>query len=367
MTTTEKVCFYQGVPAPNMDEKSGIHYGVIHSNNVDPWSLDDIYTSGTDLGYESAKQDFKDSCLSVANILKRDNIKTEEDVLEVIDSYFADYDRSSYEADIDYIHPNTVQDVADDLYNYFNDQWQDSMSCAESGPYRYESDGYIIETCSDGDLFVLKSKYYTLCRECSPCASNAGYLTSEGGMKSYCLGHDWFEGNVAPYKVFRVDNDEEVFWWDFIYEDWREKLEKAGFHGAQIYFSGFWNQGDGACFDAECNTDDLVKDLDPKFKQLHSDVDITISIQSNSYANHYSHERTRYIDIDIYKDNITPDQDSMLDELQAIIEQKRLDLCRAIYKDLENEYEYRTSDEALIEDAEANEWTFNEQGRMERE
>jgi len=32
----------------------------------------------------------------------------------------------------------------------------------------------------------------------------------EGGVKTYCLGHDWFDGDKAPYPVFTVNLDVEV-------------------------------------------------------------------------------------------------------------------------------------------------------------
>lgn len=211
MTNTEKICNTMGNPAPNMNHETGIHYGVIPQNALDSWSLDDIYSNGIDLGYESAQQELKDHCLSVANILKRHEVQTEEDVLDVVDYWFSDYDCSNYEADTDFIKLHTTKELANDLFDHFEDQWQDAMSCAESGPYRYESDGYIMETDSHSDLFITESSYYTLCRECSPCAPNAGYLLDRGdSMKAYCLGHEWFEGDKAPYPVFRVDNDEEV-------------------------------------------------------------------------------------------------------------------------------------------------------------
>ncbi len=67
--------------------------------------------------------------------------------------------------------------------------------------------------CDDrGDIFVFKSPYYTLCAFCSPCAPGAGYLMSPTpeGIKAYCFGHDWFEDGKAPYPVYRVDNNELV-------------------------------------------------------------------------------------------------------------------------------------------------------------
>lgn len=76
----------------------------------------------------------------------------------------------------------------------------------------YDADGYVAEMHGDGDIFVLKSPYYTRAQFCSPCAPGACHLghPMPEGEKCYCFGHDWFETNVAPYPVFRVDNDEEV-------------------------------------------------------------------------------------------------------------------------------------------------------------
>jgi hypothetical protein len=29
----------------------------------------------------------------------------------------------------------------------------------------------------------------------------------EEGIKAYCFGHDWFDNERAPYKVYRVEDD----------------------------------------------------------------------------------------------------------------------------------------------------------------
>ena len=65
----------------------------------------------------------------------------------------------------------------------------------------------------DGDMFVLRSPYYTHAKFCSPCAPGACYLLNpvdKGGPRCYCLSHDWFEGGKAPYPVWRVDDGELV-------------------------------------------------------------------------------------------------------------------------------------------------------------
>lgn len=73
----------------------------------------------------------------------------------------------------------------------------------DDGEYQATSDDY-------GDIFVIRSPYYAKCQFCSPCAPGAGYLVNSGDVKAYCFGHDWFEGGVAPYKVYSVATGEEV-------------------------------------------------------------------------------------------------------------------------------------------------------------
>lgn len=50
---------------------------------------------------------------------------------------------------------------------------------------------------------------------------------------------------IEKYHDINVDFD----WWDFTYDDFRERLERAGIRVGQIEFSGFSSQGDGARFD----------------------------------------------------------------------------------------------------------------------
>ena len=84
----------------------------------------------------------------------------------------------------------------------------------EPSQFVYEGEGYYLAQNLDyHDIFVVRSKYFTLTEPCSPCAPNAGYLpqaTIKGAIQAYCLGHDWFESGQAPYPVFLVETGEEV-------------------------------------------------------------------------------------------------------------------------------------------------------------
>lgn len=90
--------------------------------------------------------------------------------------------------------------------------WSDEAFGDEALGYHYSGDGYELSAGTDGDIFVIKSPYYTRSQFCSPCAPGAGYLMNPcaTGEKTYCLDHDWFESKVAPYPVYRVEDDAAV-------------------------------------------------------------------------------------------------------------------------------------------------------------
>lgn len=75
---------------------------------------------------------------------------------------------------------------------------------------------YEMINCLDNDAMVLKSPYYTYAPFCSPCvpgagnlddAARKGNLDEHSGVRTYCLGPEWFDGDKAPYPVYRVSDD----------------------------------------------------------------------------------------------------------------------------------------------------------------
>lgn len=85
----------------------------------------------------------------------------------------------------------------------------------ECDSWTYNQEGYeMTASGSDGfGIWVTKSPYYMRANFCSPCAPGAGNIDSDNddGIATYCPGHDWFESGKAPYRVFRVSDDTEVF------------------------------------------------------------------------------------------------------------------------------------------------------------
>lgn len=91
----------------------------------------------------------------------------------------------------------------------------DSSDCFgdEAIGWNVDADGYKMTDCLDSDVMILESPYFTFAPYCSPCVPGAGNLdnASEGesdesnGVKTYCVGHDWFEEDCAPYPVYSVE------------------------------------------------------------------------------------------------------------------------------------------------------------------
>ena len=159
----------------NRDEETGIRYGMISMNSLDCYAVDDIYSNGNDIGYEAAIEEIKDNLQAGFRSVMEDlGLKAEDDDLS---------------------------DMADSVM-----QGQD-FEREESGPYRYECEGYNLQTTSNNELWVFKSPYYTHAQFCSPCVPGAGNLDCPcpDGPKTYCLGPDWFEDGKAPYEMFPVE------------------------------------------------------------------------------------------------------------------------------------------------------------------
>jgi hypothetical protein len=176
---------------PNFDENTGIRYGIVSPHSISSFALDDMYQNGTDTICESGKQELLD------------------DIKQFCEDHNLNFDR---------IDTNSFEDQYYEPYE--NPDGQMDYSDSE---YDLHVSGY------NFGIFVMRSPYYTYCRDCSPCAPGAGSLDSPVDPvnldlstlehisgKTLCLGYEWFDqdndqySRKIPYRVFRVDNDEEV-------------------------------------------------------------------------------------------------------------------------------------------------------------
>jgi len=160
-----------GLGHTNINQKTGIRYGVIaHSNVGAAW-------------YEDAEADYGDptcpNCTNGVTPPDEDSTFTSDYVCKICN----------------------------------HEVYSDEAYGDEPRSWAYNKEGIeATQSGNDTDIFVLNSPFYTICQLCSPCAPGAGYLMNPmaNGYKAYCFPHDWFEDGKAPYPVYRVDTNEEV-------------------------------------------------------------------------------------------------------------------------------------------------------------
>jgi hypothetical protein len=141
-----------------------------------------------------------------------------------------------------------------------------------------------------------------------------------------------------------------------------------------IYWSGFWSQGDGACFEgfykyAKGSTK-KIREYAPKDEVLHKIADRLYEVQrkcfykltaSVKHSGHYYHEYCTDILVDLDEEAINS---KLTREEEEEVKDCLRDFMRWIYAALEKEYEYQTSEEVMKETIEANEWDFDEYGNL---
>lgn len=177
----------------------------------------------------------------------------------------------------------------------------------------------------------------------------------------------------AKAKVLQEQRDinTDYDWYKWSLEDWERDLESMGFDDVNISFSGFWSQGDGASFTS--GSIDIEKFLTAqkakgRFKAILKAIkankaEFITSIDRIDH--HYSHEYTvrAYVEYNSLEDKFTPNQDQA-NELESFLTDTVRTLSRKIYRELEKEHEHLTTDAAIIDTIEANEYTFTASGKM---
>lgn len=142
-----------------------------------------------------------------------------------------------------------------------------------------------------------------------------------------------------------------------------------------ILYTGFWSQGDGACFEGrwEYKPDALekVKEYAPLDERLHAvAADFANEKVKGCWAEakhrgRYCHEYS--MDIDGGKRPVDEDE---FDEYELPVEQYEhikemfADFARWIYKMLEAEYDYQNSNERVDENIQCNDYEFTEDGHI---
>lgn len=171
---------------------------------------------------------------------------------------------------------------------------------------------------------------------------------------------------IEKYRDINVDHE----WWDYLYEDFKLGMVEKGIRIKDIFFTGFYSQGDGACFTGEI---DMCKFLKAHGLEEHYMGATFFAAQGELYttldknSSHYAHENTVSVNLELdnynnYDDDTRYDIYSTMEEVMES-EWKQLDnqveeICRGymrdLYRQLRDEYEALTSDEAVWDTIAAN-------------
>lgn len=178
---------------------------------------------------------------------------------------------------------------------------------------------------------------------------------------------------LEEYRNINVEHD----WWDDLFEDFAEQLTEVGITASthevklmngktrqdpNIYFSGFWCQGDGACFEG------YVSDW-PKFlatlgkgdwafwarecnwtassANLHgNNMSVNSALEAPENPHDEEEDPLRFHAWNVVN---LPPSEADLAALESEIESKFNDLASGLYNDLETEYDYQTDDEQVVD------------------
>lgn len=202
------------------------------------------------------------------------------------------------------------------------------------------------------------------------------------------LSEDAQQKAIDKFRDLNVDFD----WWDSVYDDFKMICDTVGIDVdlKKTYFSGFSSQGDGATFTASVdllklidginnkkylehapNIHDEVRSFTPSpctidarvldlIKREWIDVTVSVNARDRSYSSEHEFNSNYTHNECVNYDRI----EKQLTDLESWIDDVVSEFDNLLYRLLEKEYEYRTSDEAVKEGIIANEYEFTKDGKQ---
>jgi hypothetical protein len=220
----------------NRDIEKDIRYGVISQNTIQPDVMSEIHANAKDLSYEAAVKEAKLSLIATF-AANKDRVVRELHIRQ----NFGERALKAHFEDLLEVWRGVVkkgkpsEEDSDALWEIVEQAFNDRYDHGGENEWRWEEDGYILQDCLRTDVFVIKSPYYTYAQFCSPCVPGAGNLNNHfewnpvleprlragnvlyeraaenaGFPKVFCLGHDFFDNDEAPYPVFSVESGKRV-------------------------------------------------------------------------------------------------------------------------------------------------------------
>jgi hypothetical protein len=151
----------------NINEKTGIPYGVISMQSLDSDLAVELYDAARNS--PAAEKQRNEILLDVLEDRVDDALRNTEDPDKAVE---------------------TLEDVIDQYHNGTLAEWlsEDFLGA----PFEYEGLNLMITELGGAHiLFVLQSPIVTKAAPCSPCVPNAGDLDNPGGLECYGVPEDW--------------------------------------------------------------------------------------------------------------------------------------------------------------------------------
>lgn len=202
------------------------------------------------------------------------------------------------------------------------------------------------------------------------------------------LEDDAKEKALDGFRDVNVHHD----WWDYIYDDFKEFCKTIGIDvdTRKTWFSGFSSQGDGAGFTSDINFITLVEGVQsksylehaPKIHEEHKSFKLDACPADRRIIDLI---KRKWISISVHTEGIDRPYDTrmhfdwsregaalvdyrmtekQIDIIESWLEDVLSELTSLLYRMLEKEYEYQTSDEAVKETIIANEYEFTADGKQ---
>lgn len=150
----------------------------------------------------------------------------------------------------------------------------------------------------------------------------------------------------------------------------KEIAKLMGINIKNIYYTGFYSQGDGACFEGtyiyKAGSIKAVREYAPLDRELHNIVVDLWKAQRPAFyrleahvkhRGHYQHSGCTEIEVynTEHPHSDVPQEEDIKDALRSFMDW--------IYSQLDKENDYQNSDEVTDENILANEYTFTESGK----
>jgi hypothetical protein len=183
----------------------------------------------------------------------------------------------------------------------------------------------------------------------------------------------------AKQKAIQSFEDINVFsdWWDSVYTDFEELCKTIGIDVdlKKTYFNGFYSQGSGSAFTADINVKECLQGIKAEKWKEYAPLenlkfyDVTknlLRIAPYCWANIRTSNRETSVKCETDMQtcggdsNVAAEFENLEDFLQDVADT----LNHWLYTSLEKEYEYLTSEKAIAETIQANEYFFTKDGKQ---